>query len=68
MLTLEAYVCSLPSRLVGSGDQFALFEDFVRGAAAYLDAFLLVEVCGDGFTAPSFTQSDLNDSSHGFLW
>ena len=55
MLTLEADVGSLSSRLVGSGDQIVLFEDFVHGAAAYLDAFLLVEVCGDGFTAPPFT-------------
>jgi len=67
MRTLEADVGSLPSRLVGSGDQVALFEDFVHGAAAYLDVLLLVEVCGDGFTAPSFTQSNLNDSGDGFL-
>jgi len=64
---LEAGVCSLSSRLVGSGDEVVLFEDFVHGAAAYLDVLLLVEVCSDGFTTPSFTQSHLNDSSHGFL-
>mgnify|MGYP007084719819 CR=1 FL=1 len=68
MLTLEADVGSLPSRLVGPGDQAVLFEDRVDGAAAYLDAFLLVEVCGDRFTTPPFTQSDLNDSSDGFFW
>ena len=68
MRTLEADVGSLSSRLVGSGDQVAFFEDFVYGAAAYLDVFLLVEVCGDCFTAPSFTQSDLDDSSHGLFW
>jgi hypothetical protein len=68
MRTLEADVGSLSSRLVGSGDQVALFEDFVYGAAAYLDVLLLVEVCGDDFTAPSFTQSDLYDSGHGFFW
>jgi len=43
MRALEAGVCSLSSRLVGSGDQIVLFEDFVYGAAAYLDVFLLVE-------------------------
>ena len=67
MRTLEADVGSPSSRLVDSSDQVAFFEDFVRGAAAYLDVFLLVEVCGDRFTAPSFTQSNLNDSSHCFL-
>jgi len=68
VLTLEADVGSLPSRLVGPGDHAVLFEDLVYGAAAYLDAFLLVEVCGDRFAAPSFTESDVNDSSHGFFW
>ena len=68
MRALEAGVCSLSSRLVGSGDEVVLFEDFVYGAAAYLDVILLVEVCSDRLMAPSFTQSDLNDSSHGFFW
>jgi len=68
VLSGETEVGSLLWRLVGSGDRVLFFEDFVYGAAAHLDAFLLVEICGDRFTAPPFTLSDLNDSSHGFFW
>jgi len=63
MLPGESDERPLPSGLVWFCDQIVAFEDPVCGAAAYLNVFLLVEVCGDGFMAPSFPLSDLDYST-----
>ena len=62
MMPSEPDEAPLLSGLVWLGDQSVVFEDPVCGAAAYLDVFPLVEVCGDGFVAPSLLLPDLEDA------
>jgi len=49
-------------RLIGFRDQATPFEDCVGGAAANSESFLPVEVCGDGFVAPSLLLPELDYS------
>jgi len=56
--------CPLLSGFVWVCDEAVVFEDCVCGSAAYFDVFLLVEVCGDGFVAPSFLLPDLDDAAN----